>query len=404
MGKKKNIISFVFLSIFLVIFLIAFCSKGTNQGVEFDIDHYNESHDNISINNLHIDAHVNRDNSINIKETFDVTFNKSGLSEVIRLVPYKSVVYRDLNGKVKKDVAASKISNIEVGGAEKTFYVDEITGTVTIGLKNYEKYKKGETQSFSISYLYSMGKDYNKDFDDIYFNIVGTNSTLTIKNVSFMVELPDELNTDNIKIYYGTEGSTNTLNYECSGNVIVGSIAKLGPTEGITLRAVYKDGYLSYSGTFGALEIISIILVCFMIGVAVYYFIKIKQRESVIVPVELTVPESLTPFTAEYLDHYECSDKSVIATIVQLANKGYLQINENKEKKIELIKKKDVPDNEAGVLKGLHEALFKYKETVVIDKIDEFFVEMATVYKVATKVKTEKKLYDQNIKKQSNKE
>lgn len=401
MKKKVNILGIVCIIIFAVIMLLPFIVKGSNQGVDFDPSSYEQSQDIISIHNLRVEAKVNKNNTINIRETFDVTFNKEGLTEVVRVVPYKNIVYREVNGKVQEEVVASKITNIEAsgGGGKETFYTDEISGTVTIGIKNSARYNLGETHSFIVEYDYEMGKDYNRRFDEVYFNIVGVNSTLTIENVSFMIELPEDVVEDNINIYYGEEGSIKNLEYTYGGNVVVGQIDKLNPTEGITFRAVYKDGFLTRSTSINGLEIAVIVIACLMIGLAVFYIIKVKQRHKVITPVELLVPKGLTPFKAEFYDQGLCSDKSIISGIVCLASKGYLTINETKEKDIELIKRKDILDSEVNSLKALFNAIFRKNNVVNIKNLDADFSVSANAIKESEEIKTSAILFDSKIEK-----
>lgn len=403
MKKKINILGIVCIIIFAVIMLLPFIVKGSNQGVDFDPSSYEQSQDIISIHNLRVEAKVNKNNTINIRETFDVTFNKEGLTEVVRVVPYKNIVYREVNGKVQEEVVSSKITNIEAsgGGGKETFYTDEISGTVTIGIKNSARYNLGETHSFIVEYDYEMGKDYNRRFDEVYFNIVGVNSTLTIENVSFMIELPEDVVEDNINIYYGEEGSIKNLEYTYGGNVVVGQIDKLNPTEGITFRAVYKDGFLTRSTSINGLEIAVIVIACLMIGIAVFYIIKVKQRHKVITPVELLIPQGLTPFKAEFYDQGLCSDKSIISGIVCLASKGYLTINETKEKDIELIKRKDILDSEENSLKALFNAIFRKNNVVNIKNLDADFSVSANAIKESEKIKTSAVLFEAKKQKQS---
>lgn len=396
MKKKISIVGIIFTVLFAVVMLLPFLVKGSNQGVQFDPSSYDQSQDLISIQNLRVEAKVNKNNTINVKETFDVTFNESGLKEVVRLIQYKNIVYRDVDGNIQEEVVASKITNVEAFGdvGVETFYTDEVSGTVTIGIKNPAKYQVGQTYSFTVKYDYEMGKDYNQGFDEVYFNIVGVNSTLTIEDISFMIELPDDVNEQNVNIYYGEEGNNKTLEYNYSGNIVVGEIDKLKPTEGITFRAVYNDGYLSHSFEINGLEIAVIIIVCLMIGLAVLFFIKIKQRNKVVEPVELLVPQGLTPFKAEYFDQDTCSEKSIIASIVCLASKGYIIINETKEKEIELIKRKDILDSEENSLKALFNAIFKKNSVVNIKNLDTDFSVSVNAIKESEKIKTSAVLYE----------
>ena len=349
MAKPIKVFLWMFLGFFITILsVVYFCYDFATKEV-IDLSNYSELNDNVSMTNLHVDIDVSSENIVYVTETFDMTFNKSSLTEVVRYVPYYCKTYRiDENGKVKEDVLIAKISDIDGHGDEVDavlLYEDEIEGYVTIGLKSYSYIPYGETRSYSISYTYDMGKDRNKGYDDIYYNIVGTNSLLTIKNISFSITLPTEISeAKDVKIYTGEFGSEETISFSQSGNLITGTYDKLGPLEGITLRAIYDDGFLKHKATLSVSAIIAIIVACVILTLGIICFVRYKQRDKIPVPVELIAPKGITPLKAEYFDKTKCSTTGIIGSIITLASRGYLRINEKEDKEIELIKTQDIPD------------------------------------------------------------
>lgn len=372
---RSKIFPWIILACFLVpITLLALFMPLNSELESYDLSYYIEENDDVSFHNLHVDAEISLDNKIYVTETFSVTFNTWGLTEVVRALPYYSTIYRENNaGKVEKQTVINKITGISKESyynEELNVYTDEIQGFVVVGIKADTYIPENSTRSYTLSYTYDLGEDYNKGFDDVYFNLVGTNSLLTINNITFTVSFPDDVDiAKNIKIYYGKEGSTKTLEYIHSGNMIAGNIEKLSPYEGITLRAVFNDGYLKTSPEFSISSLIGVILGSLLIGVLVLYLLKIRNK-NIIVPIEVVKPENMNTFMAEFYNDSNVSIKAVIAVIVEMANKGYLKINQHEEK-IDFTKLKDISEDEPSSYKRIFNKIFDSEDKVKLEDVGE---------------------------------
>ncbi len=408
MKKTKFITNIVFTIIIAFFALITFVGDVVGSDYSADLTFYEQSQDIVTITNLDIDVVVQKNNIASVTESFDVTFNQAGLSEVVRYVPYASYVYHETENGVGKNIHYSKIYDIAGTGEynEKCkIYQDEENGYLTIGLKSSGGfYPINQTRSFTISYKMDMGKDTNSGFDDIYFNIVGTNSLLTIENITFHVALPDDVEiVRSLKVYYGKAGSTKTLEVDAIGNIVTGSIDRLGTCEGITIRAVYEDGYLVYDAEIFASQIVSVIAAIVATILALLIIFKFTQRGNYAKPVEVAAPESATPLSADVYLNGECSEKAISAGIVYLASKGYLKIKQHDNKKIELIKIKDADANLSTGMKTLQNAVFSgHKDSVLLEDLTMGFAVSANAIRLAEKTKTNAILYDEKKKKTRN--
>jgi len=403
--SSKIIFSVISAVVMVVLSIIFFTADFLDKKTNINLLNYNESKDAVSIHNLHIDAEVSKENKLKVTETFSVTFNKSGLTEVVRLIPYVCYNYRQTEGgKVEKDIVLAQIYDIQGSGDNQEVlktYVDEEDGFLTIGLKSSTFIPKGETRQYQMSYTYDLGKGYNKKFDDVYFNLVGTNSLLTIRNITFAVSLPTDIEeTKSLNVYYGKEGATTEINYETSGNVFTGSIEKLNPLEGITFRVVFENGYLTSGINFSWKSVAMVLISSLLIGLAILSLFKYKQRE-LIMPIELIAPENMNAFNAEYYSEGTCSKKAVIASIVCLASKGYLKINELQGGAIELIKVKDILDNEDSSLKAIFNSIFKGVNQIELGNLGVSFSTASSAVITSEKIKGDATLYDNNAKKKS---
>lgn len=351
----------------------------------------------VSMPSLDVQATVHEDGTIDVLETFEMTFLQKGLTEVVRFVPYVSYEYRDIDGKVEKNVRYAKIKDATGTGGAFTIYVDEITGYLTFGIKSSTFFAKDETRAFKISYTFDLGKDLNKRFDDVYFNLVGTNSTCDINNVTYSVTFDDISKANDIKIYSGKSGSTDTLSFSVDGNTISGSVSKLLSGEGITLRAIFDDGYLKTAKVkINGYQIASIVL-CFLgILIAVFCFVKFRQKKDYPRPVELVPFDGLDPFVADYMENEKISTKTISASVICLANLGYLKIEQKEKDQIILHKtEKSIADEKNVGLRGVYNALFlNGKNAVQISELGIVFAQSVTALRSAEKEKQKAKLYD----------
>lgn len=405
-----------FLKICLVCLLVAiglcagfaiFKSPIIENGEPVNLSNYQEAQDIISLHNLNIDAVVGKDNVIKVTETFDVTFNSYGLTEVVRLIPYATKVKRlDNNGKEKESLLFARITNIKGTGDQVSscnLYQDEVSGYLTIGLKADSYVPVGTTRSYTISYDYDMGKDTNESFDDVYFNLVGVNSLLTIRGVTFRVTLPtDYSQTQDVKFYVGGYGDEEELTYGWDNNVLTGACDKLGPLEGITFRVVYEDGFLEYKEVVSPFAIVALVVGIITFVGSILVLIFFKQTKKIIEPVELIVPDGLTPLKAEYYTTKDCTVKGIIGSLIVLAKKGYLKINEREDNEIEIIKLQDIKDTEDYGLRALFKGMFSLgRELILVSELekDSAFADAQIIVCNHARANTEKSLYHKNSKK-----
>lgn len=358
------------------------------------------SSSNVKISRLNVNATVRENGCVDVVETFDMKFNVSGLHEVVRFIPYACYQYREIDGKVQKNVCYAQITNLSgfgLNGEVFNTYVDEIPGYITFGLKDQLGFSSGETRTFTIGYSYFMGNDKNRGFDDVYYNLVGTNSTCKIENVTFSVSLPEAIPEDRIQMYKGTAGSTLLQSFVVSENVISGSCALLKAGEGITFRAIYEDGYLKkVPAKISTMQIVSIFLALGCVVVALVCFLVLRQRKDYPVPVELVPFDGLDPFVADYMANDKISTKTISASVICLAKDGYITIEDKGDNKIVFHKtKKDASEIKNATLRAVYNAILSGAEEKEMSGLGSGFATSVGAIQQAETVKQKSTLYDQ---------
>ena len=322
---------------------------------EFNVDSKeNEKQDTLEIyqnydyvlNKYDINISVNENNTFFIKESIGATFNISKHG-IFRKIPLKNSVIR-LDGS--KSSNRAKITNITV---DNQFTKYNENGNLVLKIGDPNKTLTGN-KDYVISYLYNIGKDPSKDFDEFYFNIIGNEWDTIINNVTFTIKMPKEFDASKLGFSYGTEGSTNNeeITYEVNGNIIKGSLnTHLMPGEGLTVRLELPEGYfVNASSNFDFYMLCGLVLPIIFLVISFFLWKKFGKDDQVVETVEFYPPQGFNSAEVGFLYHGAATSEGVVSLLIYLANKGYLKINEiesqgifgkNKTFQIEKIKEYD---------------------------------------------------------------
>ena len=169
------------------------------------------------IDNYKINIKVNQNNTLDIEEEITAYFNKSKHG-IIRTIPIYNEVVR-LDGTKEKNKAV--LSNLSVNN-NYTFTKEKGNYKIQIGDEN--KTITG-SQTYKIKYTYNLGKDHTKNYDELYFNLIGNEWDTVIGNISFNISMPSSFDASKLGFSSGLKGLTNNSNvkYNVVDNNIIGS-------------------------------------------------------------------------------------------------------------------------------------------------------------------------------------
>lgn len=282
------------------------------------------------LNSYDINMIVNENNTFKITEKIGAYFNidKHG---IFRKIPLKNVVTR-LDGTTSNNRA--KISDINVSdnyslyneNGYKVIKIGDANRTIT-GQKNY-----------TISYLYNLGKDTGKEYDELYFNLIGNEWDTSISNITFTITMPKEFDKSKLGFSSGITGSTDSSNviFDVNSNVITGKLnGTLNPGEALTIRLELPEGYfVGASNNLDLMMIISIILPILFVLIAYLIWKKYGKDEQVVETVEFYPPQGFNSLEVGFLYKGKAENQDVTSLLVYLANKGYIKISEFEEKSL----------------------------------------------------------------------
>lgn len=277
-----------------------------------------------------VNIKVNEDNTFDVVETITAYFNEPKHG-IFRTIPLINKITR-LDGS--KSTNRARITNLSVNSKYK---VSRENGNYKIQIGDANKTLIGE-QNYVIKYTYNLGKDKIKDYDELYYNIIGSEWDTAIGNITFTITMPKDFDSSKLGFSSGNTGSTDNSNikYTVSNNVISGKYNNiLGKNEALTVRCELPDGYFSKAKDIiePVLYIEFIIPLLFLL-ISFYLWCKFGKDDEVIETVEFYPPEGFNSLEIGFLYKGYADNKDITSLLIYLANKGYIKITESQRKSL----------------------------------------------------------------------
>lgn len=282
------------------------------------------------------------DIKINQDSTFDVT--------------EKQTYYLDGNfGFFNRDISLNKIdqiTDVEVFDEDNNkISKSELEIKSKIGEKHIQwnftrRDFSGEEKGWIVKYKVHGGISFLKNYDEIYWNAIPQNRDVIVRNVKVMISLPDneKFRSDLIRLY-----SEQTLpkNYYFKNNnaqaIFEGK--DLEPYANFTIAVGFSKNIVSQLAYwkdllkiyYGYILSIIIFLACVIVGFIYWYKTeKSKEGKRAIIP-QYEPPQNLRPAMAEVVVKEKLTNKGLAATIIDLAVRGYVKIEEEEKSKFEVV-------------------------------------------------------------------
>ena len=294
-----------------------------------------------TINKFHSDIMINEDSSIVVKETIDVEFHQSRHG-IYREIPFK---YRDEFGKVIT-TPTRVFSVTDESGKPWKYQVKKEGHLVNIRIGDAKRYVKGN-QTYVVTYVVENAILFFNDHDELYWNVTGNYWKAPIKEASASVSLTIKDKSKNLMVagYEGGYGSREECGYEAydnSGKFFTKRSLKMG--EGLTIAFGWDKGLVfpptSWKKFLWAINPkenwIFLLPIFSFLYMANRWYRKgrdPKVRESITVMYEPPKFDNkpLTPAEVGTLIDEKLDPRDITSTLVGLAVKGYIKIEETKK-------------------------------------------------------------------------
>lgn len=260
-------------------------------------------------------------------------------------------IYRDFPTRYKDEYGNNikiKFDVLEISrdGNSESYHTENLANGVRVYCGRSDYYLPAGEYSYFIKYKTDRQIGYYQKFDELYWNVTGNGWDLLIEKVTATVKLPGAVSRDDLK-FYGYTGSSGSrgsdYNYKIisSNKVLFTATYMLNPREGLTIVVQWPKG-LVYEPTqtdrIGYFIQDNLQTVFGLIGIValVFYYLIIWWRvgkdpsKGLIIPL-YEAPANLSPAAVRFISEMGYDDKIFTSTIVSLAVKGYLQIEEEGE-------------------------------------------------------------------------
>ncbi len=396
MKKIKNIVMFC-----AILFLVFLFPSKANANNDDAINTYGNGE--YALTSYDVVINVNENNTFYIIENISAYFNvrKHG---IFRKIPLRNEVVR-LDGTKSRNRAI--ISKIYV---DDNYSLSTSNGYKVIKIGHDNRTLIGQND-YQIGYLYNIGKDTGKGYDELYFNIIGDEWDTTISGISFTINMPKEFDESKLGFSSGKKGSTDSSNitYNVDGNVITGKYnGVLNAGEALTVRLELPDGYfVCASDNSNKMIFLLYVLPIVFLGISFVLWFKYGRDDKIPETVEFYPPKGFNSAEIGFLYKGRAENNDVISLIIYLANKGYIRIEEygvkkllSTKKEFKIVKIKDYDGdniNEKLFLDGLFSSqgrLAVNPEVTADDLYDNFYVFLNKIVKDLNDKKNKSKIFD----------
>ncbi len=368
---------------------------------------------------------INKDGTINVKETIIYDFDYLEKHGIYREIPF---IKTNEDGK-KYELKFDNFSVVDDNGKSYKFvksWVDEKLIRLKIG--DVDRLITG-LHTYVISYQVAGALTYFSDHDELYWNVTGNEWQVPIASTTASVIWPQEIKKEDIKsiCYTGVFGSKESFcqvlpSLNDRAKMVIKSNGSLSSGEGLTVVVSFPKNiiailepkeFVSFWDSFigklvmGFMGLIGLIWYVGLPFYIIYRWLKYGRDPSTrsrAVSAWFDPPKTqegkrfLTPGEVGTLGDETVDLKDISATIVDLARRGYLIIDERKKGDFYFLKGKKF-GNDAELLpfeKKLLDGIFNTGDDIVKLKGKDFSEAVSEVKNSLYKQVVDDKLFDKN--------
>ncbi len=342
------------------------------------------------------EAYVHKNNEWDVKETFVLNYLEPRHG-FYRFVPLKFTLWHNVTDESGNKMLiefpyVADIDDVEVTGGPIHEETEDMDNYI-IQIGDEDRTVEG-MQTYVITYKFKYPDDRVQTKDILFHTILGPGFKEEIKHFDFKIEfekpLPQKA-VDNLRWYsgrYGEENNIIPILYEATTTYIAGTCDSIQPEHAITAYMDLPEGY--YEGVekvqyFWHYLWLALTVVCMI--VIIFRALTIDRGRSVVKTIEFYPPEGISSAEVGVIIDNSVDEGDISSLIPWLAEQGYLKIDENKYKKIELTKLKNLPKEAPLYQKRLMDLFFpKGKTSVRLSQLGDKSSQMNGVKSALRKV------------------
>lgn len=317
------------------------------------------------IESFHSDIEISRNGDLHVIETIVV---KAEGTQIRRGI-YRDFPTRYQDSRGNDHVVGFVVLAVKRDGSDEPFHLKDRSNGKRVYIGDANVILSPGFYEYQISYRTTRQLGFFDDFDELYWNVTGTDWAFSIDQASAMVTLPGAIEDFNLTGYTGPRGSTaQDLTYRRvdSNRVYFETSQPLGRREGLTIVAGWPKGIIDEPSDvqrrawFIEDNKPTLIVVAGAIVLLVYYWLAWlrvgKDPEAGVIVPHYQAPAGYSPASMRYVQAMDYDKKCFTAAIVNLAVKGAVEINDD-DGDFNVIKKQGLTPSlapgESQVLEGL---------------------------------------------------
>lgn len=289
----------------------------------------------LSIDSFHTDLSVYRSGSLDVTETIQFRFQGSW-NGVYRTIP---IDYRGASGFNYRLYVAVK--SVQDGDGRPLRHETSRSGG-NLRLKIYVPGARDTEKTVQIRYRVENGLRFFNDYDELYWNVTGTAWPLTIESASATVHLPTQVQGVRAQAFTGTYGSrAHNASIDVQGPLIqVRTTQSLNLHEGLSVDVAWNAGVIARPSFLR--KVGWFLRGNWPVGLPLLVFPAMfglwwrRGRDPRLRPIAARYepPEGLTPGEEGVLVDDSPDMRDITATLVDLAVRGFITIEEHDKKKL----------------------------------------------------------------------
>ena len=183
-----------------------------------------------------VEMRVSRNAGVSVTERISVFFSEYSHG-LYRTIPTALRMKRIVNGREKEYLYRLRVDDVRVQGSGFSCQRQQDEGrSLLIRAGTPDRLQKGDAE-YVLSYTVQMPDYLVKEYDEFYYNIIGTDWEVPLNGVRFSIAFDKLADLSGFRMYRGTYGSRDErgMDYEISGNAVRGTVdGRLGAHEGLT--------------------------------------------------------------------------------------------------------------------------------------------------------------------------
>lgn len=336
------------------------------------------------IDDFNVKINISKNGTIFIEEKILYNFGDLQKHGIFRDIPLIKI-----NKEGKKftlDITNIRVTNQR--GESYQYAISSQNKNLQIKIGSASQYVTGVVD-YNISYQVGGALTYYSDHDELYWNITGNKWQVPILKTSAEVILPEEVAEDSVKsiCYTGSAGSTaqNCTSINQANTVLIKSNLPFSVAQGLTTVVSFPKGivavvepkeYVDFfdtilgkllMGVLGFLALFWYLLYPLWLPIKWYLHGRDPKVETGVVRAWFDPPQTkdkrlFTPGETGTVVDESVDIRDILATVVDLARRGFIRIEEKKKGDFYLIKLKEfatdssLQEYEAKLLQGIFES------------------------------------------------